>query len=74
MRADHLEQIAADERLFGALDELGVFALRVVAAARLDGGLRTPDMAKPGEQALLCSEVGDAIAASVAQAEVAVAV
>src|SRR5260370_35679306 len=39
LRTDHFEQIAADERPLGALDELGVVALGVVAAARLGGAL-----------------------------------
>ena len=37
LTADHLEQIAADERILGALDEPCVFALGVIAAARPDG-------------------------------------
>jgi 3-isopropylmalate dehydrogenase len=40
----------------------------------LEEGLRTPDTARVGEQALLCSEMGDAIAASVAETQAAVAV
>jgi len=49
-------------------------AIETAVQRALDGALRTPDMAKPGEQALLCSEVGDAIAASVAEAQAAIAV
>ena len=40
----------------------------------LEEGLRTPDTARAGEQSLLCSEMGDAIAASVAETQAAVAV
>jgi 3-isopropylmalate dehydrogenase len=40
----------------------------------LDGGLRTPDNARAGEQALLCSEVGDAIVAGIANPQPALAV
>jgi 3-isopropylmalate dehydrogenase len=40
----------------------------------LDEGLRTPDTARAGEKALLCVEMGDHIAAAVAEAQPAVAV
>jgi len=40
----------------------------------LDSGLRTPDTARPGEQALLCSEMGDAITQGVTESQAAVAV
>jgi 3-isopropylmalate dehydrogenase len=40
----------------------------------LDDGLRTPDTARAGEKALLCAEMGDHIAAAVAEGQPAVAV
>lgn len=49
-------------------------AVEAAVQRALDEGLRTPDTAYAGERALLCSEMGDVIAASVAEAQAAVAV
>ncbi len=43
-------------------------AIEAAVHQALDEGLRTPDTARAGEKALLCAEMGDQIAASVAAA------
>ena len=49
-------------------------AVEAAVLRALDDGLRTPDTARAGEKALLCAEMGDHIAAAVAEAQPAVAV
>jgi 3-isopropylmalate dehydrogenase len=49
-------------------------AVEAAVLRALDDGLRTPDTARAGEKALLCTEMGDHIAAAVAEAQPAVAV
>ncbi|MFN8526622.1 MAG: 3-isopropylmalate dehydrogenase [Chloroflexota bacterium] len=48
-------------------------AVEAAVAGALDRGLRTPDTAAPGQQALLTSEMGDAIVESIAAKEPALA-
>jgi 3-isopropylmalate dehydrogenase len=49
-------------------------AIETAVLRALDAGLRTPDTARAGEQALLCAEMGDQIARAVLESEAAVAV
>jgi 3-isopropylmalate dehydrogenase len=49
-------------------------AVEAAVMRALDDGVRTPDTARAGEKALLCTEMGDLIATSVAEAQPAVAV
>ncbi|MCC6176770.1 MAG: 3-isopropylmalate dehydrogenase [Chloroflexi bacterium] len=61
---------------YGLHLEVEARAVEAAVARALAEGLRTPDTARTGEKVLLCSEMGDWIATSIAEArsEIAVAV